>query len=427
MKSRSSRSFASWHRLLLAVLLALGGSLAYAAPAAAVPYVDRRVTAIPATTLLHAPISHLVDARRQRVSEHLRRWTRPLYLVWAFAQIGAFAYLWLSGAGARLRDWVRKRVRNEHATRFAYGGLMALCSAVAAFPFAFVRYRFDYNFGLTPEVASTWFRDGFLNALIHAALLGIIVAGILALVDRTRLWYLWAMAGLFVATLIMAFLEPVVVAPLYNRFERLPATAPARAPIDALAAKAGVAGAPIEISNESRRSQAAIADIAGVGPTKRIVLSDTLLANATLPEILFLTARELGHYAHGDDFRLSLFWTFLLIACTALAVVCADRVGFRRDDDPLSRLPLVFAFLGLLALIATPLYNGYSRGLEARADAYALKLTGDRVAAARAFVRLADETLAPLCSSRPIVIYFFNSPPLGSRIATATGREDPCR
>jgi Zn-dependent protease with chaperone function len=101
-------------------------------------------------------------------------------------------------------------------------------------------------------------------------------------------------------------------------------------------------------------------------------------------------------------------------------------VPFRRDDDPLARLCLVFAFLGTFGLIVTPLYNAYSRNNESRADAYALALTGDRASAVRVYVRIADETLAPLCPDRSVRLYFYNSPPLGTRIARADGRRDPC-
>ncbi len=151
-----------------------------------------------------------------------------------------------------------------------------------------------------------------------------------------------------------------------------------------------------------------------------------MLADATPGEVLFVAAREFGHYAHGDDFRLSLLWTFLFILATALAVVIADRVAFRRDDDALARLPLVFAFMGLVALVLVPVYNAYSRNIESRADAYALRLTGDRAAAVRAYVRIADETLAPLCPSHLARLYFSNSPPLGTRIAKVTGRPNRC-
>jgi STE24 endopeptidase len=394
---------------------------------AATTYLDRRVTAIPAQALMTRPGSQLVDPRRLPVSEHMFTYSRPLFFFWALSQVLMFFYLWGSGTAARLRDAIQRVIRPVFPMRFAYGAALAVLAALAAAPATLARYRIDEAFGITNEPVFGWLRDQVVSTTLDAIVVGAVVACVFALVDRTRLWYLYAMFGLFVLTLAMAFLEPVLVAPLYNHFVALPADSPVRAPMLVLARKAGVGDAPIMISDDSRRTSTAIADIAGFGPTKRIVLSDALLENATTGEVLFLTARELGHYAHTDDFRLSLFWTFLFITCTALAVVISDRVGFRRDDDPLARLALVLGFLGLLGLIATPIYNGYSRNIESRADGYALALTHDRVSAVRAYVRIADETLAPLCPSRATRIYFFNSPPLGTRIAKAAGHPDPCR
>ena len=396
------------------------------APATATPYVDRRVTAIPNAALRALPGSALVDPRRQRVSVRLRRYSRPLFFFWAFSQIVALFALWSSGYGARLRDALRRAIRPVFAMRFAFGASLMFVITIAALPASLARYRVDLTFGLTTQPFIGWFRDGVISTLLDALVLGAIVACVFELVDRTRLWYLYAMAGLSVVTLAMAFLEPVVVAPLFNTFHPLPKSAPQRAPLLALAQRAGIGDAPIVVSNDSRKTLTAIADVSGFGPTKRIVLGDTLLENATTGEVLFLSAREFGHYAHADDFRLSLFWTFLLMACTALAVVIADRVGFRRDDDPLARLSIVFALLGTLGLLATPIYNSYSRNLESRADAYALALTRDRASAVRAYVRLTDEALAPLCPSQLVRIYFYNSPPLGTRIARAGGKANPC-
>ncbi len=385
------------------------------------------MTAIPAASLLSEPGSELVDPRRLPVSAHLFVYSRPLFFLWALAQILMFFYLWASGSAARLRDAIRRLIRPVFPMRFAYGAALAILAAFAAAPASLARYRIDVAFGITNEPFFGWLRDQIVSTALDAILVGLVVACVFALVDRTRLWYLYAMFGLFVLTLAMAFLEPVVIAPLYNHFVPLPTNSTLRAPMLALARKAGVGDAPIIVSDDSRRTSTAIADIAGFGPTKRIVLSDALLENATEGEVLFLASREFGHYAHTDDFRLSLFWTFLFITCTALAVVIADRVGFRRDDDPLARLALVLGLLGVLGLLVTPIYNGYSRNIESRADAYALSLTHDRVSAVRAYVRIADETLAPLCPSRLTRIYFFNSPPLGTRIAKAAGRSDPCR
>jgi STE24 endopeptidase len=400
----------------------------WATPVVAAPsYVDRRVSAIPAATLLSQPATALVDARRQPGSERMRGYSRPLFFIWAFSQIGLLFYLWASGNAARLRDALRRAIRPVFAMRFTYGALLAIAAALAALPASLVLYRVEVVFAITTEPFFGWVRDGLVTVAGQAIVIGLIVACVFALVDRTRLWWAWSMTGLFIITLFMAFLEPVIIAPLYNRFTPLPASAPVRTPLLALARRAGIGDAPIVISDDSRRTDAAIADVAGFGPTKRIVLSDALLENATAGEVLFLAAREFGHYAHHDDFRLSLFWTFLFIFCTTLAVVTADRVVFRRDDDPLARLALVLGFLGLYALAITPVYDAYSRNIESRADGYALALTGDRASAVRAFVRIADETLAPLCPTKPAQFYFYNSPPLGTRIAKAAGRPDPCR
>lgn len=416
-------------RALFAALALLGAwsSLRPALALAYPSYVDQRVSAIPAATLLSEPPQRLVDPRRQHAAARFRAYGRPLYFLWALFQVAAFVYLWSSGIAARIRDYVRARVPGTFAMRFAYGAILTCIAGIASFPVSLVRYRLDYAFGLTAEHAANWYYDGLVNVAVDACVAGVIIACVFALVDRTRLWYLYAMAGLFIVTLFLAFAEPVVVAPLYNRFSTLPHGAPVRAKIEALAKAAGVGEAPILVDDTSRRTTSIVADIAGFGPTKRIVLGDGLLENATTGEVLFLSARELGHYVHGDDFRLSLLWTFLFILCTALAVVCVDRVPFRRDDDPLARLSLVFAFLGIFGLAVAPIYNAYSRNNESRADAFALALTGDRPSAIRAYVRIADETLAPLCPARDVRLYFYNSPPLGTRIAKVAGRRDPCQ
>ena len=395
--------------------------------AGAPSYIDRRVTAIPAATLLHAPPQQLVDRRRQRVAVRLHEFTRPLSLLWALSQIAALFYLWKSGWAARLRDALKRSIPFVALVRFIYGGLLAMYASLASFLVALIQYRVQRTFGLTGELGPGWLHDWIVSVGLEALWVGLIVTYVLWLLGLTRLWYLYAMAGLCVATLATAYLEPLVVAPLYERFTPLPAGSALAVGLRALERKAGAMEAPIYIASDASRSPLAAASISGIGPTKRIVLDTTLLHSATRAEVLFLTARELGHYVDGDNFRLSLFWTLLFISCVALGVLAADRVGFRRDDDPLARLALALALTGIAALLEAPLYNFYSRALEARADRYAVALTGNRAAAVRSFVRTADEGLEPLCSSSPLRFYLSNTPPLGARIAAVTGQPDPCR
>jgi len=245
-------------------------------------------------------------------------------------------------------------------------------------------------------------------------------------VDRTHLWWVYLAGLIFALTFLLSFVFPIVIEPIFNHFTPLPANRPLTVRIETLARGAGEGRLPIYVSDLSRRTHAGNAYVVGIGPSRRIVIGDTLLDAATDNEIVFIVAHELGHDVHGDTLRGALFGAVIFIVAAALAVLIADRVGFRRDDDPLSRLTLVGALLGCVYLLFLPAINGYSRTIEANADAYALQLTHDRVGGARAFVRFADEDLALLCPSRLARLYWYTHPPLGTRIANLNGQPNPC-
>jgi Zn-dependent protease with chaperone function len=111
----------------------------------------------------------------------------------------------------------------------------------------------------------------------------------------------------------------------------------------------------------------------------------------------------------------------------AVGVLVTEGIRFRADDDPLARLALVVAFAGIAGLLAFPVYNVYARHIEEKADAYALSITHDPASAIRSYVRSADRRFAMLCAPRAAILYFAPAPALGSRIASAAGRPDPCR
>ena len=150
------------------------------------------------------------------------------------------------------------------------------------------------------------------------------------------------------------------------------------------------------------------------------------MSAATAPELGYVLAHEDAHVAHRDVLKVTLMWTTLLVLACVLAVLISDRIGFRRDDDVLSRLALVGAFLGGAALLIFPLYNGYARGIEYRADEDARQRLSDPSAAIRFLVRRADDDMVTLCERRSSSWYFADHPALGSRIAAMRGSEDPC-
>ena len=151
-----------------------------------------------------------------------------------------------------------------------------------------------------------------------------------------------------------------------------------------------------------------------------------LVAAATPPEISYVVAHEDAHVRHNDVLKMALIATTMFVFAVAIAVLISDRVGFRRDDDAVSRLALVGAFLGGVSLLLFPLFNGYARGIQYRADEDARQALREPTGAVRFMVRRADHDLVPLCYRRSSSWYFADHPALGSRIAAMRGSEDPC-
>jgi STE24 endopeptidase len=398
---------------MLGLALLVGGC-APATGTAAVPPLrtvfDARVDRIGAHALLTLPPRDLVDPARQRAAKTITDLRQGLFFFWAAAQVAMFAWLWRSGRAARLRDFLRRGIRSRWGYRAAFGGALGLAAPLAGLPFAFISYRVGFNVGLTEEVIGNWLLDYLINSLTGAVLAALAVAVVLELVDRTRLWYLAYLALLFAASIEIVAVRPVVIAPLTTRLVEVPIAA----------------AAPVEIANASARTRTLTAATAGIGRFTRIVLGDVLVAAATPAEIRYVIAHENAHVRHDDNLKITLFATMLFVFAVAIAVLVSDRIGFRRDDDAVSRLALVGALLGVTSVLMLPLFNAYSRGIEYRADEDARRALGDPAGAVRLLVRRADRDLIPLCNRRSSSWFFADHPALASTIAEMRGSEDPC-
>ena len=402
------------------MLLVLGAPVASAAQARH----DQHITALSAQTLQTASPALLVDPVRQRRARAVADYAEVTFAIWAVAPIAAFLWLWRSGNAARLRDTLRRRFRARWAYRATFGASLGAIATAAALPFAFAGYRVAYNVGLTAQPIPAWFFDELVRLSIVALAAAAIVALVLELVDRTRLWYLAFTAFLYVATLTLVAVEPVLFTPLASTHRPAPAAIVAQG--DRVAAMLGVDAVPLDITGTSARSNALSTRSSGLGPFSRILLGDTTVARLTPGERTFLLARQYAHLREHDVLILTLAGISLFVLAAALAVLASDRIGFRRDDDALSRLALVGTCLGITVLALYPAFNAIERGIEARADRLALAATHEPAEGVRLFVRRADDDLIPLCGRRTTRWYFDTRPPLGSRIAALRGTTDPC-
>lgn len=133
-------------------------------------------------------------------------------------------------------------------------------------------------------------------------------------------------------------------------------------------------------------------------------------------------SQAVGH----DQLSIALIDGGIIIVFTAIAVVIADRVKFRRDDDPVSRLAIVGALLALVYLGAVPVRNAVQRTYDFADDDYAVNFTDDAAGAVRALVRLADHRMVEVCPELSATLFLYGNPGIGPRIAAINHVADGC-
>jgi STE24 endopeptidase len=235
-------------------------------------------------------------------------------------------------------------------------------------------------------------------------------------------WW-WLSAGVIFILIIVGLtnLAPIVLLPLFYTVRPIDREG-LRLRLLALAERAGarVLGAyEWGLSAKTRKANAALA---GIGGTRRILVSDTMLAEYSDEEIEVILAHELAHHVHGDIwkgivFESAMTMTGFYLAAQALAGL-SDRVGLRDPADP-AGLPLLLLAAGAVSLVMMPIAHAISRAYERSADRFALNLTKNPGAFISAMRRLGAQNLAEERPSRLVQWLFYSHPPITERIAAA--------
>src|SRR5215211_3511133 len=259
----------------------------------------------------------------------------------------------------------------------AAGAGISLVLVVTSLPIrAWLRQR-SRDVGLSTQSWPDWAVDVLKGAGIGAvtAAIGGLVA--VALVRRfPRHW--WAPAALLVVAygVVTIWLYPILIDPLFNKFERLPASS-LRSQVLRLADRAGVDVGQVYRVDASRRTNAVNAYVIGLGHSKRVVLYDNLIDDFPRDDVRVVVAHELGHQKHDDLLR-GLAWLAIVApAGTFLAQALAERFARRERLGTPAALPAIALAIALVSLGLGCASNVLSRRVEASADSFALRLTND--------------------------------------------------
>jgi STE24 endopeptidase len=343
-----------------------------------------------------------------------RRYHRPLYwaaavdLAVAAGVLAAFAWSGMGNAfdPGSLPWWGRAP---------AFAAIVVAVSAAVRTPLALWRgFVREQRWGLSTQRLPSWAADRCKAAAVNVVLTSALLLGLVALARVLPGWWAAPAAGAFaLATLVLAFLGPVLFEPLFNRYAPLQDEALA-AELRALAKRAGVPVRDVLVQDASRRTRKANAYVSGLGRTRRVVVSDTLLEQASPAEVRLVVAHELGHRRAQHVLR----GTMLAICGAVAATLVLWAVLGTRVADP-HRVPLIL-LLGLgLSLASLPALTFLSRRWERAADRYSLDLTGDRAAYESAFRRLARANLSDLDPPRLLYLLLFTHPTPPERLAAA--------
>jgi STE24 endopeptidase len=280
--------------------------------------------------------------------------------------------------------WVVQRPPARLKARFrrpvAAGAAAAVALSVAVtavtLPLRAIARERAIDVGLVTQSWAGWAGDVAKGIAIEAVIVG--AGGALLVFAMRRFGRRWWAPGaaLVVAFgVVMTYASPIVLDPLFNRFEPLPA-GDLRRDVLELAERADVEVGEVYVMDASRRTTAVNAYVAGLGTTKRVVLYDNLLEDFTPAEVRHVIGHELAHVHYRDVPRGLLF----LAIVAPFGMLAVARIGERLAPDGLGRpaaVPAVALAIALVVPAITFISNGLSRAVEARADRYAMELTRD--------------------------------------------------
>ncbi len=361
-----------------------------------------------------------VDSPESRRYNRIRRWLGIADFVVGFAFL---IVLLVTGWSGWLRDMAyRAGFQNYSLSLFVYLLLLLAISKILGLGLDYYGFSLERSFKLSTQKFQSWAWDevkGFLVGLVP----GTVVVEVLYFTLRQWPQHWWVLAwalfmGLFI---VLAQLAPVVLFPIFYKFEPLD-NEELRRRLVILSERAGTRVRGVYRWKLSEKSKKANAALTGLGATRRIILADTLLDNYSSDEIEAVLAHELGHHVHRHILK-SIFvqagiTLFGFWAANWTLHYAVDQHMFEELSD-FANLPLLALVSVVLAFLLMPALNAYSRFNERQADRYAFESIPSVEPFISSMNKLAEQNLAERTPSKWVEWFFHSHPAISRRLAAA--------
>jgi len=313
-----------------------------------------------------------------------------------------------------LENYIRTFVSNDYGVLALFTIISGAVLSVLFFPLKYyVEFHLEHKYNLSNQTFIKWIWED-LKGLIVGILIGMPILFIFyfSLTTFGGYWWLPFSLIMFVVSVLLAKIVPIVILPLFYKISPLE-NADLKTRIFALSSDVGMKVENIFSFNMSKNTKKANAAFTGLGKTKKIILGDTLLAEYTNDEIETVIAHELGHYKHKHiikNIMISTVISFLMFFSIAVLFDVSLRwFGFNSRTE-IASMPVLVLWSMLIGLILTPIGNVISRKFEYQADNYAVKSTGKKKDFIETLNKLTKQNLGDE-EPHPLVEWFFYSHP----------------
>jgi STE24 endopeptidase len=361
-----------------------------------------------------------LDIKRQELAKRYARLMRRLSFV-ELAVVGILLLvLVFGGVSARMSYFLSFPQPWASALYFV---ILVVGLGIIMMPLTYYQgFILPRRYGLSNQKLGAWLADRAKASALGVLLgLGIVIV-VCWLLDRfSDFWWLWASILLFLLILLLTRLTPTLLLPIFFKLEPL-GDVELKQRLMNLAKRAQAQIIGVFTMDLSSKGTTANAMLAGLGKTRSIILSDTLLQQYTAEEIEVILAHELGHHLHRDIPKLIAVQAAMVLLAFYLAdlVLKASLIplDFQGIAD-VAAFPLLFLSLAAFGMMVTPFINAYSRYIETSADEAALELTADPQAFITAMTKLTDQNLAVADPSRWVEFLFYDHPTYTKRVGLA--------
>jgi STE24 endopeptidase len=360
------------------------------------------------------------------VTEEMIRHSRILDILYfvSFAySITVLLIVLLTKTSARLRDAAERITKRPFLMSLIYMALLIVVTTVLELPLSYyASYVVPHEFHLSNQSFGEWLIEQGKALAIAVVILSILGALSILAIRKIRRWWLALWLGSIPIIILLVVIAPVFLDPVFNKFEPLKDEV-LRDKLLSMASRAGIEGGRVYQVDKSKQTKTMNAYVTGIGPTKRIVMWDTLLAKMSHDEVLAVMGHEMAHYVLHHLWKglavvfVVSFLSFFLgqMAFDRGIARWGSRWGVRGGSDP-AAIPWLMLIVTLVIMLLEPITNSISRYHEHEADKFGLELTHLNEPMATSFIKLAEDSKINPYPHPFIEFWRYSHPSIGRRV-----------